>query len=75
MAVVGAPFYFRNRSKQKKPQELVEHNCVNLHLATHGGLYAWEFEKGSRELKVRIEGRLLSTPRPKCSMLASHVWA
>jgi len=58
MAVVGAPSYFRNRAEPKKPQELVEHNCVNLRLPTHGGLYAWEFEKGSRELRVRVEGQL-----------------
>ena len=57
-AVVGSPSYFRNRSEPKRPQELVEHNCVNLRLATHGGLYAWEFEKGSRELKARVEGQL-----------------
>jgi DNA-binding transcriptional LysR family regulator len=59
MAVVGAPSYFRNLSEPKRPQELVEHNCINLRLATHGGLYAWEFEKGSRELKVRVEGQLV----------------
>src|SRR6266436_6688685 len=59
MAVVGAPSYFRNRPVPKKPQELVEHNCINLRLPTHGGLYAWEFEKGSRELKVRVEGQLV----------------
>ena len=58
MAVVGAPSYFRNRREPKKPQELVEHNCINLRLPTHGGLYAWEFEKGVRELKVRVEGQL-----------------
>jgi DNA-binding transcriptional LysR family regulator len=59
MAVVGAPSYFRSRSEPEKPQELVEHNCINLRLPTHGGsLYAWEFEKGSRELKVRVEGQL-----------------
>src|SRR6266568_3058712 len=59
MVVVGAPSYFRNRSEPKKPPELVEHNCINLRLPTHGGLYAWEFEKGSRELKVRVEGQLI----------------
>jgi DNA-binding transcriptional LysR family regulator len=58
MAVVGAPSCFRNRSEPKKPQDLVEHNCINLRLPTHGGLYAWEFAKGSRELKVRVEGQL-----------------
>ncbi len=28
-------------------------------MATHGGLYAWEFQKGDRELKVRVEGQLV----------------
>jgi DNA-binding transcriptional LysR family regulator len=59
MAVVGTASYFRNRPEPKKPQELVEHNCINLRLPTHGGLYAWEFEKGSRELKARVEGQLV----------------
>ncbi len=58
MAVVGAPSYFRMRSEPKKPQDLIGHACINLRLATHGGLYAWEFEKGGRELKVRVEGQL-----------------
>ena len=59
MAVVGASSYFKNQPVPRKPQDLVEHNCINLRLPTHGGLYAWEFEKGSRELKVRVEGQLL----------------
>src|SRR3954467_7932013 len=58
MAVVGAPSYFRKRSEPKKPQELIGHNCINLRLPSHGGLYAWEFEKGGRELKVRVEGQM-----------------
>jgi DNA-binding transcriptional LysR family regulator len=58
MAVVGAPSYFRKRSEPKKPQELIAHNCINLRLPSHGGLYAWEFEKGDRELKVRVEGQM-----------------
>jgi DNA-binding transcriptional LysR family regulator len=28
-------------------------------LPTYGGLYAWEFEKRGRELKVRVEGQLV----------------
>ncbi len=59
MAVVGAPSYFRRRSDPRKPQDLVGHNCINLRLSTHGGLHAWEFEKGNRELKVRVEGQLV----------------
>jgi DNA-binding transcriptional LysR family regulator len=59
MAVVGSPSYFRNRLEPKKPQDLVGHNCIGLRLPTHGGLYAWEFEKGGRELRVRVEGQLV----------------
>jgi DNA-binding transcriptional LysR family regulator len=59
MAVVGAPSYFAKRSAPKKPQDLTDHNCINLRLPTHGGLYAWEFEKGGRELKVRVDGQLV----------------
>ena len=57
MAVVGAPAYFKSRSEPKTPQDLIGHNCINLRLPTHG-VYAWEFEKGNRELRVRVEGQL-----------------
>jgi DNA-binding transcriptional LysR family regulator len=59
MAVVGAPSYFARRSKPKTPHDLTEHNCINLRLPTYGGLYAWEFEKGGRELRVRVDGQLV----------------
>jgi DNA-binding transcriptional LysR family regulator len=58
MAVVGAPSYFKAHPEPKKPRDLIGHNCINLRLPTHGGVYAWEFGKGSRELKVRVEGQL-----------------
>jgi DNA-binding transcriptional LysR family regulator len=57
MAIVGAPSYFKTRSEPKKPQDLINHGCVTLRLPT-GGLYAWELEKGGRELRVRVEGQL-----------------
>jgi DNA-binding transcriptional LysR family regulator len=58
-AVVGAPSYFATRSRPKTPQDLTTHACINLRLPTHGGLYAWEFEKGGREIRVRVEGQLV----------------
>jgi DNA-binding transcriptional LysR family regulator len=59
MAVVGAPSYFAKRRLPKTPQDLTEHNCINLRMPTYGSLYAWEFEKGKRELKVRVDGQLV----------------
>jgi hypothetical protein len=58
MAVVGSPSYFKTWPEPDKPQDLIEHNCITLRLPTHGGLYAWEFEKGGRDLRVRVEGQL-----------------
>jgi len=58
MAVVGAPDYLKAQAEPKAPQDLVAHNCINLRLPSHGGLYAWDFEKDGRELKVRVEGQL-----------------
>jgi DNA-binding transcriptional LysR family regulator len=59
MSVVGAPSYFAKRSAPTTPQDLTDHNCINLRLPTLGGLYAWEFEKDQRELKVRVDGQLV----------------
>ncbi len=57
LVVVGTPAYFEKRPAPKKPQELMSHCCINLRLPS--GLYAWEFAKGRRELKVRVEGQVI----------------
>jgi DNA-binding transcriptional LysR family regulator len=59
MAVVGSSDYFADRAEPRTPQDLLAHNCINLRLPTRGDLYAWEFEKGDRELRVRVEGQLV----------------
>ena len=58
MAVVATPAYFAARPRPRTPQDLTAHACINLHLASYGGRYAWEFEKGGRELRVRVDGPL-----------------
>jgi DNA-binding transcriptional LysR family regulator len=77
MAVVGASSYYEKRLPPKTPQELIGHNCINLRLPTLGGLYAWEFEKGGRELKVRVEGQLVfnTTAQILNAALAGFGWA
>jgi DNA-binding transcriptional LysR family regulator len=64
MAVVGAPRYFKERAAPKRPPDLLAHRCINLRLASLGGLYAWEFEKAGRALKVRVEGQLVFSATP-----------
>jgi len=59
MAAVAAKSYFARRRPPRVPQDLAHHLCINLRLQTAGGLYAWEFEKAARELKVRVDGQLV----------------
>jgi DNA-binding transcriptional LysR family regulator len=40
MAVVGSPAYFSERPISRKPQDLAEHQCVNLRMLSASGLYA-----------------------------------
>jgi hypothetical protein len=56
--VVGAESYFTTHAIPKTPQDLVAHSCINLRLPTYGGLWAWDFERDGRELKVRVDGQL-----------------
>lgn len=58
MAAVAAPGYLARRGRPALPHDLAHHDCINLRLATLGGLYAWEFEKDGRQLNVRVEGQL-----------------
>jgi DNA-binding transcriptional LysR family regulator len=59
MAVVGTPEYFKRYDKPKTPEDLTEHNCINLRLPTHGGLYTWEFDGDGRDLRVRVDGQVV----------------
>jgi DNA-binding transcriptional LysR family regulator len=64
MAIVGAPSYFATHPAPKSPKELVDHNCINFRQPSAGGLYAWEFEKRGRELRVRVDGQLIFNRMP-----------
>jgi DNA-binding transcriptional LysR family regulator len=59
MTVVGTPACFMKHPRPRKPHDRTAHSCINIRLPTHGGVYAREFEKGKRELKVRVEGQLV----------------
>ncbi len=48
----------RRRGFPATPRELVDHVCINLRQTTVGGLYAWEFAKDGRDLRVRVDGQL-----------------
>ena len=59
MAAVGSPGYFAAHGVPATPHDLAMQSCINLRFPTYGGLYAWEFEKESRPVNVRVEGQLI----------------
>ncbi|SHM65728.1 LysR family transcriptional regulator [Roseibium suaedae] len=58
MICVGAPDYFKGAGIPETPHDLVDHQCVNLRLSTHGALYAWEFEdEEGNEIRIKVKGQ------------------
>jgi DNA-binding transcriptional LysR family regulator len=59
MVTVASPDYLSRHSIPLAPQELTLHQCINLRLPTHGGLYPWEFSSQGQEFRVRVSGPLI----------------
>jgi len=64
MAAFASPGYLDRYGVPSTPHDLTAHKCINLRLATLGGLYAWEFEKDGQALRVRVEGQLTFNDTP-----------
>ncbi|GFM66028.1 transcriptional regulator [Pseudomonas cichorii] len=58
-AVVATKAYFARHPVPQTPGDLVDQNCINIRLATHGGLWPWEFEREGSQLNVRVDGQLV----------------
>lgn len=61
MMLVGAPSYFEWHARPTTAQELMKHNCINLRLASSGGLYAWELRHEGRDMEVQVRGQTVFT--------------
>ncbi|MGS2872967.1 LysR family transcriptional regulator [Enterobacter huaxiensis] len=65
MAVVGSAAYLARFGVPETPEQLDAHRCINMRLPTRGGVYAWEFERDGREIRVRVEGQLTLNSLPQ----------
>jgi DNA-binding transcriptional LysR family regulator len=61
MRIVGAPAYFARRPAPASLQDLMTHNCINLRLASSGGLYAWELLHDGQPIEARVRGQAVFT--------------
>jgi DNA-binding transcriptional LysR family regulator len=58
LVAVASANYLEAHGVPKTPHDLVNHSCINHRQGRSGGLYAWEFAKDGREVRVRVEGQL-----------------
>jgi DNA-binding transcriptional LysR family regulator len=61
MRIVGAPAYFARQPAPVSLQDLMTHNCINLRLASSGGLYAWELLHDGQPIEARVRGQAVFT--------------
>ena len=61
MMIVAAPAYFEWHAVPTTAQELMKHNCINLRLASSGGLYAWELRHEGRDFEAQVRGQTVFT--------------
>jgi DNA-binding transcriptional LysR family regulator len=70
MAAVAAPAYFAKHAVPKIPEDLTQHNCINIRFPTSGGLYVWEFERRGRQVNVRVDGQAIFNTSPHIVLAA-----
>ncbi len=59
LVAVASPSYLARCGTPRHPRDLQEHNCINQRQIRSGNLYAWEFERGEEELRIRVHGNLI----------------
>lgn len=58
LVAVASPAYLARHPAPRHPRDLVHHVCIGMRQISTGGLYAWEFAKGGRQMRIRVDGQL-----------------
>lgn len=72
LVAVASPDYFDRHPVPQKPQDLMQHACINYRHSKDGGLYAWEFGRGTQSLRVRVDGPLIFNSSQAALRAALH---
>lgn len=55
--VAGAPSYFQRHGHPKTPQDLLQHQCLQIRLG-NDRVYRWEMEKDGEEVTIAVPGSI-----------------
>jgi DNA-binding transcriptional LysR family regulator len=59
LTAVASKEYLSRHGKPQQPQDLHQHRCINIRMATNGAPYRWEFAHGRREFEISVQGSLI----------------
>ncbi len=68
--IVAAPSYLEARGTPRRPEDLLEHDCINYRSATTGTLYLWDLEQGRKRWRVPVRGPVITNDLPLMRSLA-----
>lgn len=60
IVVAGAPSYFAKRGTPQAPADLLHHDCIGFRMSNSDAVWAWEFERRKKALRVPIRGPVVT---------------
>ncbi len=72
--IVGAPSYLERRGTPRRPEDLLEHDCINYRSATTRTLYLWDLEQGRRRWRIPVRGPVITNDLPLMLSLTLAGW-
>jgi len=57
--VVASPDYLASRGAQRKPEELIEHDCIRQRFSGRARFYEWTFRVRQKNVVVDVNGSLV----------------
>lgn len=70
--IVGAPDYLARHGTPRKPEDLLQHECIGYRATPSGAVYAWELERGRRTWRVPMHGGVVTNDPQLCVTLAEQ---
>ncbi len=58
--MAGAPSYLRRRGVPRKPEDLLDHECIRYRSSSTQAIAAWELERGEQRWHLRVRGPMVT---------------